>query len=163
MTVGDIDRSEEIWVYRPPKHKGAWRGHKKVVALGKPEQELIARYLLGKGPEQAVFSPKTALAEKWERDAERRKTPVTGVVLLIAGRDDPNVDEHRPAFRPLPFTLPTRRPGRTDKDQNLSALKVVLSDPPILLMEKRDFRRFLRYRLELFQNDFFEPFYCKHF
>ena len=76
MCVGDIDmsRKDGIWIYTPPKHKGAWRGHGRCIPLGKPEQALIIPYLEGKTPEQAVFSPKTAMLEKKERDANRRKT-----------------------------------------------------------------------------------------
>ena len=76
MRVGDIDRSGEIWFYRPGLHKGAWRGHEKSVALGKPEQEIIAPRLVGKSPEQAVFSPRETMLEKKERDAAGRKTKV---------------------------------------------------------------------------------------
>lgn len=76
MTVGDIDTSGDIWIYRPPKHKGTWRGHKKSVALGKPEQEIIGPRLAGKAPEDAVFSPKDAELEKKAKDAAKRKTPV---------------------------------------------------------------------------------------
>ena len=50
-------------------HKGTWRGHGKSVALGRPEQALLKSYMEGKEPEQHVFSPKTALEERRERDA----------------------------------------------------------------------------------------------
>jgi integrase len=76
MMVGDIDQTGEIWIYRPGKHKGSWRGHHRAVALGTPEQELIGPRLAGKSPESAVFSPIDAMAEKKERDAARRKTKV---------------------------------------------------------------------------------------
>ena len=84
MTVGEIDRSGEIWVYRPVKHKGTWRGHGKAVALGKPEQEIIAPRLKGKPPQAAVFSPKATIIEKKERDAARRKTKVQPSQVLRA-------------------------------------------------------------------------------
>ena len=76
MRVGDIDmsRKDGIWLYKQPKHKGAWRGHKRIVPLGKPEQSLILPYLEGKSADQAVFSPKTAVLERKTRDAARRKT-----------------------------------------------------------------------------------------
>ena len=78
MRVGDIDmtRKDGIWLYKQPKHKGAWRGHKKIVPLGKPEQVLILPYLEGKPPEAAVFSPRTAMSEKKAKDAARRKSKV---------------------------------------------------------------------------------------
>jgi integrase len=76
MRVGDIDRSGTIWLYRPEKHKGTWRGHERVIALGKPEQGLIAAYLTGKSDDRAVFSPKEAMQERRQRDAVKRKTKV---------------------------------------------------------------------------------------
>ena len=78
MRVGDIDmkRNDGIWLYKPLQHKGTWRGYKKIVPLGKPEQALILPYLEGKSPDSAVFSPKTAMMEKKAKDAKRRKTKV---------------------------------------------------------------------------------------
>ncbi len=76
MTVGDLDMAGEIWLYRPGMHKGAWRGHDKIVALGKPEQAIICERIVGKSPEQAVFSPKDAETERKSMLAEQRKTPV---------------------------------------------------------------------------------------
>ena len=60
MRVGDIDmsRKDGIWIYYPPDHKGAWRGHGRAIPLGKPEQMLLAPYLEGKTSEQAVFYTK---------------------------------------------------------------------------------------------------------
>lgn len=75
MTVGDIDRSKNIWLYRPGSHKGKWRGHDRVIALGKPEQDLIGPYMVGKTPDQHVFSPREAMEEKRERYAANRKWP----------------------------------------------------------------------------------------
>ncbi len=75
MTVGDLDTSGEIWFYRPGMHKGAWRGHDKIVALGKPEQAIINERIAEKSPEQAVFSPKDAFEEKRAQCAANRKWP----------------------------------------------------------------------------------------
>jgi site-specific recombinase XerD len=50
-----MSRKDGIWLYRPLKHKGTWRGHGRIVPLGKPEQALILPYLTGKTPEQPVF------------------------------------------------------------------------------------------------------------
>jgi integrase len=57
MRVGDIDRSRKdgIWIYTLQKHKGAWRGHGRIVPFGKQEQALILPYLEGKQPEHLVF------------------------------------------------------------------------------------------------------------
>jgi integrase len=76
MQVGDVDCSKEIWVYRPGNHKGTWREHHKAVALGRHEQAILAPRMLGKMPDQYVFTPKEAMQERRERDAGQRKTKV---------------------------------------------------------------------------------------
>jgi integrase len=75
MKVGDIDTKDEIWVYEPKQHKGKWRGHPRTVALGKLEQEIIAPRLIGKQPDNAVFSPKDAISERYR--IMKRKTKRT--------------------------------------------------------------------------------------
>jgi integrase len=77
MKVGDIDMRNNIWLYRPGKHKGKWRGHHRTIALGKQEQEIIAPRLIGKQPENAVFSPKDAISERWKIASAKRKTKRT--------------------------------------------------------------------------------------
>jgi integrase len=72
MRVGDIDRSREaegLWDYRPGSYKTAEYVGEIEFPLGRPEQELIAPYLIGKKPEEAIFSPRTAVAE---RNAEKK-------------------------------------------------------------------------------------------
>jgi integrase len=90
MKVGEIDRSGDVWIYRPRKHKGTWRGHDKAVALGKPEQELIAPRLLDKKSDQAVFSPKDSVTEKKERDATNRKTKISPSQIKHAEKNAAN-------------------------------------------------------------------------
>ena len=75
MRVGEIDRSRDngLWYYIPESHKTEEHIGKKPIPLGKPEQELIAPYLVGKKPSAAVFSPRTAMEEwKTERRANRK-------------------------------------------------------------------------------------------
>jgi integrase len=79
MRVGDIDQNwkDGLWLYTPKSHKTEKHIGKKPIPLGEPEQALIAPYLVGKKPESAVFSPRTA---QDERNAERkamRKTKTT--------------------------------------------------------------------------------------
>ena len=77
MTVGDIDQSDpDVWIYTMRKHKTARKTGKKVIVFGKAEQELIAPYLIGKKPENAVFSPRTAMQEWYAKRRENRKTKV---------------------------------------------------------------------------------------
>jgi integrase len=55
-----------------------------MIPLGKPEQELLAPYLVGKKLEQSVFNPNTAMAE---RNTEKRANRKTKITLSQAARD----------------------------------------------------------------------------
>jgi integrase len=85
MRVGDIDRSRSngLWYYSP-KHKTEEHVGEKPIPLGKPEQRLIAPYLVGKKPDAAVFSPRTAMEE---RNAERKANRKTKISPSQAARD----------------------------------------------------------------------------
>ena len=86
MRVGEINRTQEngLWYYIPKSHKTEHYIGNKSIPLGKSEQKLIALYLEGKKPEQAVFSPRTALEE---RNAERRAKRKTKIPPSQAARD----------------------------------------------------------------------------
>jgi integrase len=80
MRVGDIDKSREsrqgLWYFQPGSYKtGKWVG-KIEFSLGKPEQELLQPYLEGKKVEEAVFSPRTAMAERNAVKRAERKTKI---------------------------------------------------------------------------------------
>jgi len=79
MRVGDIDRSKNngLWYYVPGSYKTARYVGKIVFPLGKPEQDLIAPYLIGKTSESAVFSPRTAQAERNIEKRANRKTKIS--------------------------------------------------------------------------------------
>jgi integrase len=79
MRVGDIDtaRKNGLWYYVPGSYKTSQFVGKIVFPLGKPEQELIAPYLAGKAPEAAVFSPRTAMAERNAVRRANRKTKIS--------------------------------------------------------------------------------------
>ena len=82
MRVKEIDRNTDpdIWLYRLSRHKTekkTKKKRKKVLALSKLEQELIAPYLEGKEPTAAVFSPKTAMEERRAEQRAKRKSKLT--------------------------------------------------------------------------------------
>lgn len=68
MRGAELDRSGDVWVFRPAQHKNAWRGHLREIFLGPQAQEVITPYLKA-APDTPLFSP--AEAER-ERDAARR-------------------------------------------------------------------------------------------
>ena len=79
MTIADIDRPRdtELWYYVPKTHKTEQYIGQKPIPLGKPEQDLLAPYLERKMPEEAVFSPRTAQAERHAEQRANRKTKIT--------------------------------------------------------------------------------------
>ena len=77
MKVGEIDMKSDpdLWLYCPAHHKTESKTkRKKVIPLGKPEQALIAPYLPNKRPENAVFSPRTAMQERNDVRRNNRKS-----------------------------------------------------------------------------------------
>jgi integrase len=41
----DLDTAGTVWVYRPARHKTAWRGKARVVAVGPRAQEVLRPFL----------------------------------------------------------------------------------------------------------------------
>ncbi|NLX60448.1 MAG: site-specific integrase [Phycisphaerae bacterium] len=74
MRPCDIDRSGDIWLYRPEHHKTQRWGHERLVGLGPQAQAVLMPYLL-RPAEQRLFVP--AESERRRRDAlhAARKTP----------------------------------------------------------------------------------------
>jgi integrase len=59
MRSCDIDRTGEVWLYRPHKHKCSWRGQDRVVPLGPKCQALLRPYLAGSTSQDAyLFRPR---------------------------------------------------------------------------------------------------------
>jgi integrase len=75
MRACDLETSGEIWLYRPEKHKGLWRGKERVVAIGPIAQGLIRKYLT-LNTEEFLFRPSTQLEIINAAKRAARKTPV---------------------------------------------------------------------------------------
>lgn len=79
MRPCDIDRSGDIWLYRPSEHKNDWRDQERFVAIPKVAQAILEPFL-DRDPEAFLFSPKES--EEWRRAnrpvtaKEGRKTPI---------------------------------------------------------------------------------------
>jgi integrase len=74
---GDLDRTGDVWVYTPRRHKGTWRGRPRAIHIGTDEQRVLAPWLDGLGPDDFVFtaarSEKIRSAERWA--AKKKKHP----------------------------------------------------------------------------------------
>lgn len=79
MRPCDIDRTGDVWLYKPSRHKTQYRGHDKVVPIG-PKARKVIEPFLDRAPESFLFSPKES--EQWRREqqpvhySKKRKTPV---------------------------------------------------------------------------------------
>lgn len=77
MRACDIDRSGDVWVYRPPTHKNAWRGKERVIAIGPKGQEVLEPILAAASDGAArLFRPDVAMRERQAIKRARRKSPV---------------------------------------------------------------------------------------
>lgn len=76
MRPCEIDRSGEVWVYRPTKHKTARRGKIKAVPLIGDARDAITDYLQ-RDPQAFCFSPAESMAWKRAVNSANRTTPLS--------------------------------------------------------------------------------------
>lgn len=72
----DLDRSGEVWVYSPPRHKGDYLGKDRPIFLGPRAQEVL-RPWLGEDPASYLFRPVAAVEARNLSRRAGRKTPMT--------------------------------------------------------------------------------------
>jgi integrase len=70
----DIDLGGSVWLYRPPKHKNAHRGHSRTIAIG-PQGQAILKEFFTPDIDEYMFNPARAVAEVRAERAARRRTP----------------------------------------------------------------------------------------
>jgi integrase len=76
LQMCDVDRTGEVWVYSPPRHKCAWRGHQRNIGIGPQAQAVLREFIDGLSTDDFVFSPKRQRAEHFAAMRAARKTPV---------------------------------------------------------------------------------------
>lgn len=64
LNWAEIDRTADVWVFRPDKHKTAHRGHSREVYIGPQAQAVILPLATGREDTPAVFSPRVAWGER---------------------------------------------------------------------------------------------------
>lgn len=79
----DIDRSGDIWYYKPSSndpdkyaHKTAYLGHDKTILLGPKAQEILSKYLF-RNPNDYCFKPEESYRQFLKHKSENRKTPLS--------------------------------------------------------------------------------------
>jgi integrase len=82
----DLAPGETTWDYRPATHKNAWRGQKRMIALGPKAREIVKAFLT---PDLGayLFSPRAAVAAiQAERRASRKSKPTPSELARRADR-----------------------------------------------------------------------------
>ena len=75
MRPCDIDRSSDIWLYRPGSHKTEHHGRDRLIPIGPKAQDILLRYL-ARDSAMYCFRPIDSVA-KWRAEARaNRKTPL---------------------------------------------------------------------------------------
>ncbi len=76
MRLPDIDRSGEVWAYKPHSHKTQHHGRERMISLGPRAQALIQPYLTA-DRERYLFSPQNAEADRNAVRRQNRQSPMT--------------------------------------------------------------------------------------
>jgi integrase len=72
----DLDRSEEIWMYRPAKHKTEHHGRDRTIFIGPKAQGVLLRYL-ARDAQTHCFRPCDSEAKRRAAASASRKTPLS--------------------------------------------------------------------------------------
>ena len=72
----DIDRTGDVWLYRPVHHKTEHFGKQRVIPIGPKAQEILLKYLL-RPHDMFCFSPKDSEARRRFLAHQARKTPAS--------------------------------------------------------------------------------------
>ena len=76
MRPCDIDRTADVWAYRPQSHKTQHLERDRVIFIGPQAQKVLSRYLL-RAPDAYCFSPAESEASHNADRRENRKSPMT--------------------------------------------------------------------------------------
>lgn len=72
---GDVDRSRDVWEYRPHQHKTEHLGRERVIFIGPQAQAVLTPYLL-RPVDAYCFSPAERMSKRNAELREKRKSPV---------------------------------------------------------------------------------------
>ncbi len=76
LRPADVDRSGDVWEYRPRSHKTEHHGRSRVVFVGPEAQAVLAPYLL-RAATSPCFSPAESMAAYLKAKHETRQTPMS--------------------------------------------------------------------------------------
>jgi len=76
MRRGDIERTSDVWTYRPSQHKTQHLGKKRSLAIGPRAQEILLPYIVRKTDDEFIFSPADSIEQFRAIQRENRKSKV---------------------------------------------------------------------------------------
>jgi integrase len=139
MRTGEIDRTGEVWLYRPTKHKNSKRGKDRTIAIGPRAQEILKPWLRA-DPDAPLFQPRQA-----SEDADKAKIRTTRTEAQRAKRRRRKKRVFRPMYSKNSYAtaierachragIPVWRPNqlrhalatRVRREHGLEAAQVVL-------------------------------------
>jgi hypothetical protein len=72
----DLDRSGDVWLYNPARHKTEYLDHDKTVAVGPRAQEVLLKYL-ARAADDYCFQPRDSEKKRLAQRKADRKTPLS--------------------------------------------------------------------------------------
>jgi integrase len=94
LTMNQIDRSGDIWLYRPAAHKTMRHGIKRVIPLTAKAQAVLLPWLKA-NPDAPLFSPQ-AEYERWREETRRPQPPYRE--RARAKRKKPHTRKFKPVY-----------------------------------------------------------------
>jgi integrase len=76
MRADEIDRSGEVWIYRPLRHKTEGHDRVRAIPIGPKAQEVLKPFLAS-ASQAHLFRPRSAVEARNERRKAARKSPMT--------------------------------------------------------------------------------------
>lgn len=77
MAPADIDRSGDVWIYRPVEHKTEHFERDRIVAIGPRAQQILLPYVTGRDAQSYCFSPQESEMQRRAQATAQRKTPLS--------------------------------------------------------------------------------------
>lgn len=93
MTIERIEFRQDVWIYRPQRHKGKHLKKVKEIAIGPRSQSFLIPYMQVPS-DQFLFSPRIARLEQFKARDAARKHPRYGKKKKL----NPNVERLRPRY-----------------------------------------------------------------
>jgi integrase len=153
MRRRDLDTSGQVWIYRPPTHKNAHRGHQRIIPIG-PHAQRILEPLLTTSLEAFVFSPAAEAAQQQESSRRPRKSRRRGAERQRGPGDRYTVDSYRRAIARAcddAFSLPRALQADLERLEKWKRDAWKLNKRPARLDEMPTEIRAARARIEAFR------------